>query len=286
MAGTYIDSPNNRLAWDVDGTQLLWSPDLVTINSYDQTTMNNFQRDDGSATVSGLGNRYFYVIFPRLMDISHMYIGAQFNAGAGGGAWWSADTTTGINGTWTTIPASGWWHSGNGSTAVSKISTRTEMGAVSLTGVKGIRWLVNTGGGSSAACNAHFYGKPNAGADTDRLELWHPTLDQRVGPAYFDWGDPVRGTTQTLTFRVKNRSSTLTANSINLTIDARTDTTPTFISQHTFSPDGTTFTSSLNIGNLAPGATSGVLHFRRSLLSTAGLALWWARIRAAAGSWT
>jgi hypothetical protein len=64
-----------------------------------------------------------------------------------------------------------------------------------------------------------------------------------------------------------------------------TDTTPTVVGQHMLSTDGTTFTSTITIPDLAPGAISGVLTLRRTTPSDAVLSVWDLRLSAVAASW-
>lgn len=131
----------------------------------------------------------------------------------------------------------------------------------------------------------HIYGKPSTGENDDRLELWHPTLDQRVGAAYFDEGNVPRGSTADLPFRLKNRSSTYTANTITVSIEAATDTSPSVPGQHTFS-NGGSYAATTSVSSIAPGAISGTLTLRRITPTNAVLSVWVARIKAVPASWT
>jgi hypothetical protein len=126
--------------------------------------------------------------------------------------------------------------------------------------------------------NVHLYGEPAPGENPNRLALWHPTLDQRVTPAYFDWGNVPRSSSADRLFRVKNVSSTLTASSVRVAMEALTDTTPSVPGQHSISSDGTTFLAQVNIGSLSPGAISGPLTLRRVIPSNAVLSLWSFRV--------
>lgn len=164
-------------------------------------------------------------------------------------------------------------------------SYRASITPYTLTGVKGIRLGFSSGTFTCSVRGWHIYGTITTGIDLDRLELWHPTLDERVSGAYFDWGDAQRTTNATKTFRVKNLSPTLTANSIDITFQTLTDSTPTYVSMHTFS-DGGAYAGTINIGNLAPGATSGIITIRRDFPANAPLGLWAGRINTTAGSWT
>jgi hypothetical protein len=119
----------------------------------------------------------------------------------------------------------------------------------------------------------------------DRLEIWHPTLDQRVDGAFFDWGDTPRGSTQDRVFRVKNRSDIYTANTITVALEALTDTSPSYAGSFLFSTGGS-FTNVVSIGTLYPGAVSGTITVRRATPANAVLSTWMARVSATATSWT
>lgn len=291
MAGSYVDVPGRRIPYDRDGTiGLAYNS---TDGNYQLWTTGQLQALNNEAT-SGLSSdgldtannnsdvRYYTLIFPALMDIAGWYINVNTTSGwTRLGIETSADTTNGIDGIWTSRVGSGFPVSTTG-----VIPTyRSEINAVSWAGVKAIRiqWTSFSGGGPPAWSAIHYYGSLSAAAP--RLALWHPTLDQEVTGAYFDWGDVPTSTSATRDFRVKNLSTTQTAQSVGLTMEALYDTSPTVVGQHTFSPDGTTFTSTLNIGSLAPSAISSVLTLKRTTPSNASLSLWAARIIALPGAW-
>jgi hypothetical protein len=218
------------------------------------------------------------MIFPELRDIDAVWHGMTNSNVTIIAFESSVDTTNGLDGTWT----------GHGAytarAATDKISMRQDITSYTgITAVKAIRWRatnVGGGGGNAHRISPHVFGKPSVGAAPDRLRLWHPTLDQQVPPAHFDWGNIAISTNQTKTFRVKNPSTTLTAQAVTISANALTDSTPTNVSQHTFSLNGIDFASTLNIGNLAPDAVSSVISVKRTLPSNAPLGLWWARILA------
>jgi hypothetical protein len=156
-----------------------------------------------------------------------------------------------------------------------------------ITGVKAIR-ITHGSLYTKALRSVHLYGTPNSSASLDRLELWHPTLNQslNVTPAFFDWGDVARSTTQTKQFRVKNQSSTLTANSVVGSLNVLYDSASAFADAHQFSNDGTTYTSTISIGSIAPGAICSVRYVRFSPSGSQPLSIWSGWVQAVAGSWT
>jgi hypothetical protein len=78
----------------------------------------------------------------------------------------------------------------------------------------------------------------------------------------------------------------LQANTVTVSVDAPTDAAPSVAAQHTLSDDGVNFSSSLNLGNLAADAISGVLTLRRTTPSNAAIGPWTARLLAQAASWS
>lgn len=195
----------------------------------------------------------------------------------------STDTTNGVDGTWTRV------HTANGIvTSDIRSYYRTSINTVGpSTDVRGVRIRFQQLGSTAGSMfgMAHLYGSIQTATNPDRLAIWDATLDQPISGAFFDLGDVERSSTASKTFRVKNVSSTLTAQGINLNYDALYDGTPTVVSGLSSSPDGSTFTSTLNIGDLAPGATSGVLTMRISLPANAPLGVWAPRLKADATSW-
>jgi hypothetical protein len=164
---------------------------------------------------------------------------------------------------------------------------RSAIQTISALGVKALRFNTNAGGAQNTKpAIVHLYGKIASG-QTTYLKIWHPTLDQEIGAATFDWSDVPRGSSADKTFRIKNTHGTLTANSIVVSLEALTDTTPSVPGNFTLSNENppVTFAATINIGNLAPGAISGVKTVRRSTPSNAGLSVWALRMLAIAGSW-
>jgi hypothetical protein len=282
MAGFYPDPPNNRVAYDADG-----SVGVRIDNAYNITaTMTAIQLQDMNTELStsglaigtnqpvqgmalGLSNTY---------DITHYLIWNTGNGPAGGAVQASADSTNGSDGTWSNI---GTTPAGQ---STSKAFIRQNIQAVTANGIKWIRFLASsTNSFENHRFKLHIYGHPSAAPDS--VEFWHPTLDQRIDAAYFDFGDVRQSTSNTLTYRVKNSSSTQTAQSIVIGTEALTDATPTLTTQFQHSTDGTNFSNTINIGDLSPGAISSELSVRRTMAANAALGLWWGRFTATPGSW-
>lgn len=280
MAGNYPDTPGPRLAYDRDGTQLFrvaangtGSPTSTT-----QQQLIDTNKESGNGT-GNFGDDYACLIFPEPRDLVGIWA-----VGTNGGpsatnmtSQVSTDTTNGVDGTWVN------WLSFTVA-ANYKPSFRTHIATGAANGVIAIR--VKQVGLSNQGKIIHLYGTPSAAA-SDRLELWHPTLNQslNITPAYLDWGNRPRDTTATRQFRIKNLSSALVANSITVGMESLSDASPTYVSQHQFAYNGGAFASTATISALAPGEISAIIDVRQTLINTASLGLWAQRVYAATGEW-
>jgi hypothetical protein len=282
MAGLYTDAPGAQVMYDRDGSAVVYwggspSPNPTELAGASVTVLNS-----QAGTALTIGGQFatpsFAVIFPETMDIVGLWpnFGDRMNPA---GVATSVDTTNGYDGTWVT-------------------QSNTVLGAtfraptvVSWSGVKAVRFqnYQNNGGSNTTIIyNVHFYGQPTSAALTatpTRLRVWHPTLNQVFPAAGFDYADASRTYTFDKTFRIKNTSATLTANSIVLSTGALTDTSPTVLSQLSLS-QGSGFASTQTITSLAPGAISAVCTLRFIASSSATLSIWRQRLIATAGSWT
>lgn len=271
MAGSYPDVPSWRIPYDQDGTILLGNgaqqpgSSLQTLNSESYGGILGVGYTEGMTWV---------LLFPRKIDlrgtwITHYKYGSY---GGFGGMAYSTNTTNGTDGTWTgfSAPYGGAYRS---------------VTAQSIDGINAIRGSHSGATGVTSLNGVHLYGTYAATEDTNYLEIWHPTLDQRIPPAFFDFGDIPRGTTSERQFRVKNMSDTLTANTITVSINSLTDGSPSFAGMHTLSSGGG-FASTVSISSLAPAAVSGVLTLRQAVPPGAQLSLWASRIRAQPATWT
>jgi hypothetical protein len=286
MAGNYPDVPGPRMAYDVDGSVGFYfseTTNLITqLTAGELASMNDEDNDSWDAGI--FNSQRVGLIFPELRDILGYFM--YFSSGDFGSALildTSTDTTNGLDGTWTTRAAN-WVKSFTPTPGY-----RTGINTLVVTGIKAIRFQANRVGSGAfndfAPSQMHIYGAPNSGASIDRLVFWDPTSNVVLPAAALDWGNVPRSSSADKTFRVKNVSTTKTAQGIVISPEALTDTSPSVPGQHLFSTDGTTFTASINIGDLAPGATSSVLYVRRVTPSNAVLSVWTFRAKAVATAW-
>jgi len=212
------------------------------------------------------------------------FIGIREEPGGNRTAQYSTDTTNGVDGTWANIPN----YVTPGSSAKPGYRDDVTIPASVVENVVAVRF-----GTTSLATTRnryrllHVYGYLRG---DDRLELWHPTLDQRLDGDHFDLGNYARGGSAVdVDFRVKNLSGTKQANTVSLEQYVNTDTgaAPTVLSWHELSHDGGAFGAGpLSLGSLAAGAISEVCTLRRTPPSDAALGFWTGHLFADADSWS
>lgn len=284
----YPAAPGKRMAYDRDGSAGGWwatGSSIVSMSGADLQNLNNEASDNLNSPVSssGPGTIAAFIIFPELRDIVGWFIRGSGQFGLTPANFqWSANTTTGLDGTWTDITAN--W--GPLSSSVNP-DYRTSINTVSLTGVKGVRMLGTAASGSTILepFALHLYGGPSSGQNPDSLRIWQPVKNAEV-TGVLDEGDIARGTSNTLTFRVHNQSGTKTAHSVTISAEALTDASTSLLGQYLFSTDNITYASSLSLGDLGPGATTAVLYVRDNVDPAAALGPWAARIVASASSFS
>jgi hypothetical protein len=290
MAGSYPDAIGPRVPYDRNGSVgIVYDTGSGTLSQLSQSQMTGIN-DESSAgsqvSLSGGGTQFWVgFIFPTPIDFMGYFIlwrGTK-SQWTDGPIQVSTNTTNFMDGTWTQIAAS--------HTTTSPVSPgyRNAQTAVAASGIKAIRFRYTSGGGaiSYGWAAVNLYGKPST--TTDRLELWHPTLDQPLTdtPAYFDYGDVSRGTGAIeRDFRIKNLSSSLTASTITVGVEALTDASPTYVSQTQFRYNGGVYGSSASLGALGPGSISLPFTAKLDTLSTAALGLWAQRYYAQAAGWS
>ena len=279
MAGFYADVPGHKMALDRDGTAWIKVSSTAVVTNLTSTEIGRVCNWNADGVDPGGTTGLLAATFPEKRDVAGVFVGAADRSG-----FWNAtvivetsvDTTNGQDGAWVTLTT--YAADADTRTNVGGPEGRTAIRAVTALGVRGIRARGTGGTGGLGSMSVHVYGQASSGQMIDRLALWHPTLDQELTPAYLDWGNVVRGTSETRTFRVKNLSPTKTANTPRVAMDALTDASPSGLAQHAVSSDGTTWLSQVSFANLAPGAITGVVSVRRTTPLTAQLSLNYVRV--------
>lgn len=280
MAGFYADVPANRWAYHLDGTKLFTKDSSNTL--YEVTSSAASINDEDVANGIDLNSRNaFILIFPELRNLQAYFISTNNESTSyftPGSLEVSSNTTNGLDGTWSTVQNP--WVRTNNSTVP---QYRTAIQSAAASSIKAIRFNFNdTQSGWYDYLRAlHLYGTIPLTENPDRLIFWEPVNNNETPGPYFDWGDIPLSTAQTKQFRIKNNSATLTASSISVSAGAQTYTMAV-----EFSTDNTSFISSIDIGNLAPGATSSVLYVRRTVPATETIRVQAIRMTATASSWS
>jgi hypothetical protein len=282
MAGFFPDAPDHKVYYNDDATVVFTQSTAggTTSPIANQDALNGEEPWNNAAPLTGSTRVGF--AFPQSMNIVGIFVCTNGGLSADTGILrTSTDTTNGSDGNWTAPTTT------LGISTISDPSAglrfRTHIQTVSCLGIKGL--TISTPTSSGSARSLHLYGRPAAGTG-DRLRFWHPTTDTEVLGPHFDYGDLLQGQTAIVQFRIKNNSTTKTANAVVVADDAITIPSPTLASQTMFSSDGTTYTATLNLGNLAPGALSPVLRARLALVANARVGPWRQRFKATPGTWT
>lgn len=285
MAGFYPDVPGPRVLYDRDGSVgLLFMADSGFSNAPTHVIpnfqMQNLNNEAANPSQQQVGNWAFegdpnWVQFgcgglAIVLSYAHDIVGYEIAYSAPtfytGSLQWSPNSTNGRDGTWFTGPNT----SGEGFGGQDKI--RTSIASWVQAGVKAIRWSWCSGGGRQYTYYFHLYGSVVAGQALERPRIWRPDIDQEVGGAYFDWGDPMQGSTAERAFRVKNISPTRTLLNITLGLEALTEVSPPMVSQQRLSSNGgVTWSAFATIDQLDPGEISPEFLLRRDILGTAQL---------------
>jgi hypothetical protein len=292
----YPALPDRRMPYHRDGTRVgyrLTSTQAFTEGVQGFATQTQLQQlnDNALADVfSGDVVLKLWLFFPEQREVTACYADC---IGIGLGGWnpvpmvmqGSNDTTNGNDGTWETAsfpggnPArlvnSGTWSS------IDFDDWRKSIKPVSFTGPKRV---VRTYYGGSAPVGLedhfatfHLYGEKAAGQTPDDIVFVDDITDLEF-QAPLDFGDRPLGTTVTRVFRLKNASTSKTANNINLQCND---------SDFAISSNGTTWVTTLNFSSLAPGAETSNLYVRCTTPGPgAQLGPRFAEMVVTVGSWT
>lgn len=293
MAGLYPDVPAPRIAYDIDGTScILYSrgDNLPFAMTTLQKTQFNDETNNNAYFTSNIGSGLGVVfIFPTNMIVSGYVNDADVENRTLASMSYSTNTTNGVDGTWTLI-------ANNTNTSATSYAPKYRTDIVVLGSpvtAKAIKfeYASDFTFRDLLIRGIHLYGSPATNTD---LEFWHPTLDQALTGEHFDFGDVAQGSAATKSFRLKN-FSTSAAGDVVLSLSVLSEKSPTIASQHQFSLDQSTWTSSLTLpetSNIAidsvtnaPNNFSPIIYFRRNLSASSALGLYAGRIVVDVGQW-
>lgn len=296
MAGSYPDAPGRRLAWHADGT-VAWYRYQSTQGEWGflgagMTFTNSATRAilNAEGDTLGLGSQgaatFFAAIFPEPRDIVGWYLhyDSQTSPGTLRQFQWSADSTNGVSGTWTTIVET----ADKTDYASNRNRYRTEITSYSASAVRSMRFIIvdiSAFDEASQLYAFHVYGAISAGETPDRLLF----INQDTGlefDAVHDWGDVPRGIVLHKDIKVKNNSATLSASDIDFDFGALTGTSDTW---YDIRDSGGAFGTTLNVaGPLAAGASypaADVLTIRLTVAGNENLGLQSAWLSAFVNTW-
>lgn len=277
----YSSYPDHRMAYHLDGTQVYKIDNANNITQLNSTQIGYLNDESGSTTYPVPEDGSIAFIFPELRDLTNYFIGRQGDTYNGNPREIkvSTNTTNGVDGTWTNVVAPYF------TVSDPIVPNYRTTNASSASGIKAVRIYNGPYLGNFNFGAIHLFGSLSSGEVPNRLELWHPTLNQRVSGAHFDFGDTTRGQTTDISFRVKNVSSTQTASSILVQRATLTDSSPTSIGNYTLSLNGGSFASTQTISSLSPGSISSTLTLRQTNPSNAAVGVWAGYVSAVASSW-
>jgi len=290
MAGSFPDVPGFRFEYDRDGSVMLGSGTTLTVS---QMRVLNSETPFSDVNC-GTGTIGIAIAWPEPRTVTGIFTVGNYGLWESDNAtvYSSPDTTNGADGTWTSVGQQ--YENIQDGTGAANIPTWCRQlltangpaGIVpwNLPNIRGLQFAPVYRGGWRVNC-MHIYGQIPLTSNPDRLVLCDASGAVTTNGAYFDFGNAARSTTDTKSFRIKNNSAVSTANSIAVGMEALYDSSPTFSSNHDLNFGGS-WVKSGNIGNLAPGATSATIQFRRNTPAGAAVGPWQGRITAVPASMT
>lgn len=286
-----MDAPNDRLAYDRDGSLVTSITAAGTITTVAAVNRQRLNSEDEAAVALGNPMRSVAIILSVPHDMTAVFVATASTVASPPTVTieTSKDSTNGLDGTWTS-------HSLTGLSRHRAVKPNYRIQSMldflqpnsSSSDVRAVRftWSGDFNSQTTYVRALHLYGRPSPGATTDRLALWHPTSDARLPHTWFDWGNTPRSSSADRQFRIKNLSTHLDATDIDLYCEALTPGSPSVAAMHTFSIDGgSTFESALNLSRLEPGEISDVITLRRVVPANAQVSVFSARVAADVNLW-
>lgn len=304
MAGSYQDQPNRKIAWDGDESvvygaigndgpswQLARGEFHDAVAAFTELSVSDKEEingdndgDYGVATnAPHYPYQYLYIIFPELRDIDGYYWNMDYSESTPHHFLsTSGDTTTGYDGTWDALgseilPASGISTNSDYRKNIQPATASDVAGVLTqssyYTGVVSL--------GVLRCKSLHLYGAIAAGETPDRL-LFLDYLDSDVEfTKPIDYGNVGRGQTIIRRMTIKNNSSTLQANTVQITCEALYAGDGMF----TYSTDGIADQATKALGNIAAGGTATV-YIHMDIPDAQAVDLYQVRSSLTVASWT
>lgn len=260
----YTALPDHRISYDNDGTVVGRGVPASGLTGYasgaEMQALQGMLPQNLSLYCSqgGAGDPTLWLFFPEQRELTGVY---AFGAAEPyrtdnrvAALYGSNDTTNGLDGTWETASLP----NGVPPDYTNNYQWRAEIKAVSFTGGKRtVRIRADQNGSGADAFYwrlAHLYGEKVAGQTPDDLiYIDHDTTPGVEYAAPEDFGDQPLGTTVVRQFRLKNASTSRTANSINVQCND---------ADFAISTDGVTWVVTITIASLGPGAQSSTMYVR------------------------
>lgn len=292
MAGSYPDNPSRRFAYDEDATVVLvvksnGSSSVVGVPPsipYLNATLGERHdlNDEDYATSYGAGSPtnavvYVTMLFPEQREIDGiLHVTDGDTNGQSHTAAKSEDTTNGFDGSWVDLALADLHNiSWTSDFYRDNIESQAESNVIGLMfKVSGIPF--------SRHRLIHLFGTLTPGGTPDRLIFLDPDNSDAEFTKPLDFGDVPRGQTQVDTFKVKNASSTVSADTVQVTAE---DLYLGAGGWYTFSDDNISFSASLALGNISASGT--VLVYVKQIVPDAQTpGVYVARVKANQAAWS
>lgn len=290
MSGFYPDTPYHRIGWDRVGQFMKINKGTGVVSSVYSDAQMGTLNSENQSYVAVNEPRQWAILLEEEYDIDAFLWVNEGTASSSGGSFfeYSSDTTNGIDGTWTSMSLPTFETTASLDLAALRNFDHQGMNVFS-TPIRCRAIRAGNNGGSSRG-NVRFIGLWGEPVNPKKLVFWHPTEDEKISdPAYFDWGDRyINQTIPPKSFRIKNTHDTMAASDISISVEALYNDggTPNIIESHSLSNDGSTYESSVDIAALAPGEVSDVIYLKFDPSSGSMPNLKFARVIAAAESWS
>jgi hypothetical protein len=292
------------MAWDDDGSVVLAVIDQDTPEEagtgtpgtglppngvlVDQSALNRQTLNDESnaslgqdVTVTSTGGIFWYIFFPQKRELDGYYYNIQYGAYTQKHLTTSPDSTNGRDGTF-----SAWGTMTSADNTNVDPDYRNNINSSALSNKKAVyaALCVDTGVTAQEVFirALHVYGRITPGQTPDRLIFLDTGNNDALYTTLIDHGDVPRGQTQTKTVKVKNNSSSLTANTVQITAAALTGNSDSWYS---FSIAGGGYQATGQLGTIGPGGTV-LVTYKQAVPDAESLGLHATRFKLNQASWS